>query len=204
MLALALALGYILGMRNWLSISYLILSLFVLSCVSEREVTYEKGEAKGIRKYESDVKYVIDEQGNVRPNQDKRSRYDAKGSYAGAKTYSANDFGKAKYRSKRWNSNRGFDSKKFKNKGGNSYQQAPHFVQKQAAVQGEYSRFGKENYGTKGYQKGPNSVYATERVNRIVDVETSISNSGYSNPNVYSLQQMNEASVEDTNAMLGR
>ena len=191
-------------MRIWFSISYLLVPLFIISCASERKITYEKAEAGGIDKYMSDVKYVTDEEGNVRPSKDKRSQYDSQGSYAGTKGFSGEDYSKKNYRSKRWGGDKEFNSKSFSgNKSGSRFQHSPHFVQQQANAQGQYAAVGGQNYATSGYAGNTGEVSRGNPVARPGDAKTS-SKSNYPFPPVYTLDQANGIGVSETNTMMGR
>ncbi|MEO1857040.1 MAG: hypothetical protein ABGY95_06705 [Rubritalea sp.] len=187
------------------SIPYLMIPLFMVSCASEREITYEKGgpEQFGDR-YMSDVKYVTDEQGNVRPDSEQRSQYDSKGAYAGAKGYSGGTYSKKDYRSKRWSGDKSFNSKGYSgNKDGSQFQKSPHFVQQQANAQGKYATAAGENYTKSGYAGDTGAVDRGNAVARPSDAK-SASKSNYPSPPVYTLDQANGIGVSDTNAMLGR
>ena len=191
-------------MRIVFSIPYLLIPVLMVSCASEREVTYEKAEARGLDKYKSDVKYVTDEQGNVRPDSDKRSQFDSKGSYAGAKGFSGEQYSKKDYRSKRWGGDKGFNSKGYSgNVDGGKFQKSPHFVQKQANAQGQYAAAGGENYAKSGYAGNTGPAQQGEAVARPTDAK-SASRANYPAPPVYSLDQANGIGVGDTNAMMGR
>ncbi|MFD2160738.1 hypothetical protein ACFSW8_17670 [Rubritalea tangerina] len=181
-------------------------SIFLVSCATEREVTYEKGgpEQFGDR-YLSDVKYVVDEQGNVRPNQDKRSQFEAEGDYAGGKAYQGSAYGKEAYRSKRWGGDKNFNAQQFAgNKSGSQYQYSPHFVQQQANAQGQYSHVGGKNYGTSGYGGEVRAVDRGRNVGKPQDAATQSRRKVYAPPPIYSMDQVNGIGVDDTKAMMGR
>ena len=193
-------------MRTGLSISYLLIPIFMVSCATEREISYEKAEARGLDKYKSDVKYVTDEEGNVRPDSDKRSQFDSQGTYAGAKGFRGEDYSKKNYRSKRWGGNKDFNSKNFSgNKNGSQFQHSPHFVQQQANAQGQYAAGGGKNYTTSGYAGNTGAASRGNAGARPSDAK-SASKSNYPAPPVYSLDQANGIGigVSDTNAMMGR
>ncbi|PQJ27304.1 hypothetical protein [Rubritalea profundi] len=191
-------------MRTGLSIYYLLIPIFMVSCASERKITYEKAEARGLDKYMSDVRYVTDEEGNVRPDSDKRSQFDSRGTYAGAKGYSGEDYSKKNYRSKRWGNNKDFNAKNFSgNKNGSRFQHSPHFVQQQANAQGQNAAAGGENYATSGYAGNTGAANRGNAVVRPSDAK-SASKSNYPAPPVYSLDQANGIGVSDTNSMMGR
>lgn len=191
-------------MRAGLSIFYLLIPVFMVSCASEREIDYEKAEARGLDKYMSDVKYVTDEQGNVRPDSGKRSQYDSKGDYGGAKGFSGEHYSKKNYRSKRWGGNKGFNSKNYSgNKSGSQFQHSPHFVQQQANAQGQYAAGGGKNYATSGYAGNTGAVNRGRSVARPSDAQSD-AKSNYPAPPIYSLDQVNGIGVNETNAMMGR
>ena len=190
-------------MRGFFSISYLLIPVLASSCASERKITKEKAEARGLDKYMSDVKYVTDEEGNVRPDSDKRSQFDSKETYAGAKGFSGEQYSKKGYRSKRWGGNKDFNSKKFSgNKSGSQFQHSPHFVQQHANAQGQSAAAGSKNYGTSDYSGNTGAANRGESVDRPTDAKSQ--NAGYQSPPVYSLDQANGVGVGDTNAMMGR
>lgn len=194
-------------MHNWLSTSCVVLGcIAICSCAKDRKVTYEKADATGIRKYESDVRYVTDEQGNVKPNQDKRSRYDSEGSYAGgSKDYSGTEYKKGDYNAKRWGGGKGFNAKSYAgNKDGSEFKHSPHFVGQQAAAQGDYSSAGNKNYGAASYNNTVGSAATGAEVNRPQDSQSAAKRSSYQQPTIFTKEQGNGVTVEETNALLGR
>lgn len=191
-------------MRTGLSTFYLLIPILMVSCASEREVSYEKVKGRGLDKYMSDVKYVTDDEGNVQPDSDKRSQFDSKGAYAGAKGISGENYSKKGYRSKRWGGNKDFNAKNYSgNKSGSQFQHSPHFVQQQANAQGQYATAGGKNYAKSGYAGNTGAARRGNPVARPSDAK-SATKSNYPAAPIYTLDQANDIGVSDTNSMMGR
>lgn len=194
-------------MHTWLSTSCIVLScVAICSCVKDRKVTYSKAEATGLDKYQSDVSYVTDEEGNVRPSQDKRSRYDSEGAYAsGSKNYSGAAYQKEGYRSKRWGGDKGFNAQSYAgNKDGSQFKNSPHFIGQQAMAQGNYSSAGNKNYSAASYNNSVGPAHTGSEAGHPQDSMSAARRDSYQQPTIFTKEQGNGVTVEETNALLGR
>lgn len=181
-------------------------SVLLSSCASEREVTYEKAEATGLAQYQSDVRYMVDEQGNVQPTgQDQRSQFESKGNYYQAQSQMNSEYSKPEYSASRWQQNTSYSKKSYANGDRSSnYKNSPYFVQQQASVQGLQSNVGGQQFsGTNEYyQSNARAGGADTAVAKPTDAGTS--NRDLPAPKVYTLGEVNQLGVDDTNSMLGR
>lgn len=181
-------------------------TVLLSSCASEREVTYEKAEATGLSKYQSDVKYMVDEQGNVKPTgQGQRSQFEAKGNYYQAQSQMGSEYAKPEYSASRWQQNTSYSKKTYANgNGSRDYKNSPHFVQQQASVQGQQSNVGGQNFaGTNEYYRSDAQAGGVDAsVSKPTDAGTS--NRNLPAPKIYTLGEVNQLGVDDTNSMLGR
>lgn len=188
---------------------YLLGFALLASCASEREVTYSKAEATGLAKYQSDVSYMMDEAGNVQPtNSDQRSQFESEGNYYQAQSQMDSQYSKPEYSASRWEQNTSFSKKAYgSGKQSRDYKNSPYFVQQQAAYQGsQASVSGNQQFtGTSRYSGTSSQSYSNSgSVNKPTDAATAKRRNSLPAPDIYTLGEINQLNVEDTNEMLGR
>lgn len=181
--------------------------LLLVSCASERKVTYSKGSSQsGLSRYESDVKFVKGKDGGIRPNKDKRSQFDGRSEYLGNRDFRGKGFAKKEYGRGQWEGSRTFKRGKYDGRtDGSRFQYSPEFVQQQARVQGQVARMSGREYGTDSYGAGAaREAEGAKRMARPADAETNVRRRVYKQPIVIDKDDYAGMSVRDSKRLLGR
>lgn len=182
-----------------------LLAVLLSSCASERKVTYAKGEQTGVGRYQSDVQFVQDKDGSIRPNKDVRSQFDGKQEYLGQRDIKGKQYASQDFRRERWGGNTKFDADAYSgNQDASRYKHSPHFVQQQASAQGKKASMGGQNFATGNYATASASENKAKRHAHKSDAKTDRRREVYVQPRIISRGDYNKLNVEDTRSMMGR
>lgn len=194
-------------MRHFPTITILFASAWMLaSCANERKVSYTDAEPQGIDRFGTSMDYKVDAEGQIQPGakQERRSSFESQGSYAGYSPQSKGSFSRGEYQAKAWSQNKGYQAKAYQGRtDGKQFMKEPHFAKQQSTYREGQAGASGQMYGVNQYQGG-GSVERGRAFSKHSDPNTHSAAGSYVEPEIRSLSEVNQMSVEETNMMLGR
>lgn len=177
----------------------------LVSCASERKVTYSKAEARNLDKFKSDVEFATNKEGQAVWKNEKRSQFDSQAGFGGTKDFKSKSYAKHDFTKKKWGQESQFAKQAYQgNKDGSRYQRSPYFASKQTAEQGQLARGREKKYASSSYREAEKLADTGRDFAKPEDVETNVRRRVYKAPSIQNSDGYNGLSVDEANSLLGR